>query len=140
MRRISASAAAASGGLCLSDFSDTNPAGDLATSAPLPMTTQAVAEVVNPARVEDIVRTDPRAPRHLHAPAQAIERGDRVRVSGNDQRHAAVARQPRMRVAEIETLGLAIDLHGDAAFPRGGDDGGHVHLCRLTLEQTPAGR
>src|SRR5262245_26924366 len=115
MRRISASAAAASGGPCLSDLSETNPAGVLATSTLLPVTTQALAEVVDAARVEDIFRADPRAPRHLHAPAQAIERGDRVRVGRNNQRHATVSGQSRVDVTEVETLGLTVDLHRDTA-------------------------
>src|SRR4030095_1614154 len=103
MRRISASAAAASGGPCFRDLSETNPAGDLATSG-LPMTTQTAAELVEVARVEDVLGATPGAPRHLHAPAQAIECRDRMRISRNDQRHAAVTGQPRMCVAEIETL------------------------------------
>src|SRR6188508_90992 len=138
MRRISASAAAASGGPCFRDLSETNPAGDLAMSA-LPMTTQAAAEFVETARVEDVLGANPGAPRHLHAPTQAIECRYRMRIGRDDQRYAAVAGQPRVGVAEIETLRLAVDFHRHAALPGGSDNRRHVHLCRLALEQ-PASR
>ena len=39
------------------------------------MTTQAAAEVGDRARVEDVFRANPSPPRHLHTPAQTIERG-----------------------------------------------------------------
>ena len=52
---------------------------------------------------------------------------DRMRVGRDDQRHAALAREPRVRVVEIQTLGLAVDLHRHAALAGGSDDRGHVH-------------
>src|ERR671922_313671 len=113
MRRISASAEAESGGPCLSERSETNPAGDLATSRP-PMAAQALAKILERPGVEHIFRLDPRASRHLHAPTQAIERGDRMGIGGDDQRDATFTGQSCVRVAEIETLGLAVDLHGHA--------------------------
>jgi NADH dehydrogenase len=39
------------------------------------MTTQAAAEVVEAARVENVLGANPGAPRRLHAPAQTIECG-----------------------------------------------------------------
>ena len=61
-------------------------------------------------------------------------------VGRDHDRNPAVPGRPGKRVADVESLDLAVDLDGDAGRRRGGQRGVDVELQRLALQQPPAGQ
>ena len=61
-------------------------------------------------------------------------------VARNDDRHAAVARDPGVDVVQVEPIALTIDLERHAVACRGRHDRLDIQGIGLTLENEPPGR
>ena len=64
------------------------------------------------------------------AELHVAERRGRVRVGGDDDPHAALARQARVGVAQVEPVGLGVDLERGAGLDRGREDALEVDVHR----------
>src|SRR5215213_1126110 len=69
-------------------------------------------EFLERAGIQHVLRLQPRAPGDEHAPARPAERGGRMRVARDDDRNAALTRQARMDLVEIQPVQLTVDLDG----------------------------
>ena len=90
-------------------------------------------------RVEDLLLREPRPARLRDAELGVRERADRVRVGRDRDAHARLAREPRMDVAHVESVGLAVDLERRAGLDRARDDALDVDVCARAAVELPAG-
>src|SRR5882724_2623770 len=65
-------------------------------------------QVVERARVEDLVAAEPGAPGDGDAEIDVVQLGEVVRVGADRERHARLRRAPRVDVVEIEPLGRGV--------------------------------
>ena len=89
-------------------------------------------------RIDHIVFGHPGAARRQHAPSRVVERLDVVGVGVDHELDAAVARQARVAVAEIEAVRLRIDLERHAVGLGGIDHLLDVDLGAFAAQQHAA--
>src|SRR5438309_1089121 len=83
---------------------------------------------------------EPGAASDHDAPAGDTQSVPRVGIARNDETGAAVARQPRMDVIQVETIDLRIDLQCDTAPASGLEDGFDVKGIGFAFENQAARR
>src|SRR5205807_2500062 len=70
------------------------------------------------ARVQDLLLRQPGSPRLGDSHLDVVERPDLVRVARDDQLDPRLARRPRVDVAQIESVGLRVELEAGPRLDR----------------------
>ena len=74
---------------------------------------------------------------HQGSPPQLADGGGGMSVARDDELCAALLRELRMNVTQVESIDLTIDLEGDAARRGGVDDGGDIEGVGLPAQDSP---
>src|SRR5580765_2994674 len=93
------------------------------------------------ARVQHVGRARPSAPRLIDAvPPREAEVLHAVRVGVDHDRHPGGDRLPDVLVAQVQAVGVRVELEHGASLLRRRDDGVDVDVVGLALQDLPAGR
>src|SRR4051812_1439064 len=97
-------------------------------------------ELLPRARVHDVVLCQPTATRHANAEFHVALRADRMRVGVDDELQPGFLRRARVHIAQVEPVGLPIDLQEASDLDRLLDHALDVDRPRPANADPPAGQ
>ena len=99
------------------------------------LTSRASFDVAPGARVQHLLLREPRTPRLRDAELRVAEGADRVRIGRDRDPDACLAREPGVRVAHVEPVGLRVDLERRPRLDGVRDDTLDVDRSAVALQQ-----
>src|SRR5580692_1892464 len=106
----------------------------------LPCVFHGFAELLRGEGVEHIVFGQPRAARLQHAVADLVEMRRVMGIGVDHDLHAVLFGEAKMAVAEVEPVGVCIQLHCNLSLSCGFQYGVEIELIGIATEKEPSSR